>query len=699
MSQTQYQPEKCKKGKNRVKVSIIFKLLASTLIPLVLILTLVGVATGLQVSRRITQQTSDFLSMGAQAGANQTKAYFQTFIGEANGLATSTLIKDILLDTSASMTQSQYYETVVQELSQTQQRYNQDIMTTWLCDFRSGNVLRSNRELVAAANGFDYTSRNWYKLVMEKQGPVLTPAYDDATTNKRIVTVASPVYLNGSISGIIGINIQIERLNQAINELTIGEGGYVMLFDSNYTVLTHMDQDVIDKSIDEVQFEESFVQRLRNGEEMNGVRYIRAEFVNYGSVVRLDDWGYTVVGAMSESEFREDIVASIRTQAAGFVMCAVLLAIAVIIISMSITRPLKRLDDATARLANGELDVEVEVCGNDEISAIGWNTKALVMRLKDYIGYIDEMAYALEKLSEGNLDFELERSYVGEFARLKDAMQGIQHQISEILGNIARSAQQVNIGAEQISNGSQSLAQGATEQASAVEQLSVTVQQLSEQANDKSEEAVEAGRDLEQVRIAIDQSNEQMGALRQAMDDISKQANAISNIIKTIDDIAFQTNILALNAAVEAARAGSSGKGFAVVADEVRNLAGKSAAAAKETSELIARSTEAVEKGAQVTGLTAQSLAKVKTDTEQIVKVIDSVASTYREQALRMKEISCGVEQISSVVQTNSATAQQSAAASEELSSQANVMRDQIAQFKLKNVRNTDDTSNGYRFS
>ena len=210
------------------------------------------------------------------------------------------------------------------------------------------------------------------------------------------------------------------------------------------------------------------------------------------------------------------------------------------------------------------------------------------------------------------------------------------------------------------------------------------MQELSGQATEEAEKAVEAGHFLERVEGEVEKSNQQMAQMRQAMADISTQSATIRGIIKTIDDIAFQTNILALNAAVEAARAGTAGKGFSVVADEVRSLAGKSAEAARKTNELIENSVQAVSRGEDLTKATAEFLHTVAQETRKVVETINGVAAAYHDQADKLSEIAKGVDQISSVIQTNSATAEESAAASQELSGQASMMREQVAMFRME---------------
>ena len=343
----------------------------------------------------------------------------------------------------------------------------------------------------------------------------------------------------------------------------------------------------------------------------------------------------------------------------------------------SINVPVSELDDVARRIANGDLNQSITYHSKDELGKLAVNFNKTVDRLRDYVKYIDEISDVLKQIAGGNLVFELTYDYAGEFAKIKAALEEISNSLNQTMGQINQTSDQVSAGSEQVSSGAQALSQGATEQASSIEELAATI---AETAGNASDARLQCGHTGEQVAT----SNEQMKEMIAAMQEISDKSGEISKIIKTIEDIAFQTNILALNAAVEAARAGEAGKGFAVVADEVRNLASKSSEASKSTAALIEGTVEAVEKGTGIANATAQSLNAVVESTKSVVDTVDKIASAAEQQASSIAQVTQGIDQISSVVQTNSATAEESAAASEELSGQAQVLKNLVGQFKLR---------------
>jgi methyl-accepting chemotaxis protein len=287
-------------------------------------------------------------------------------------------------------------------------------------------------------------------------------------------------------------------------------------------------------------------------------------------------------------------------------------------------------------------------------------------------------------MAGGDFTQPVQAEYVGDFETIKRSIHRIESAMNETLGKIHQSTDQVSAGANQVSNAAQELAQGASEQATTVQQMASTLSAASVNIRKNAESIEGMTAKIEGVGGDMAASNEKMRAMIAAMAQIKDSSGEIAKIIKTIEDIAFQTNILALNAAVEAARAGAAGQGFAVVADEVRNLASKSAEASKNTAALIETSVAAVDNGSKIAEDTGAALISVVEEAEELVGTMKTLSRGTNEQAAVVDEITQGVDQISAVVQSNSATAQQSAAASEELSGQAQMMREMVQQFTIE---------------
>jgi len=356
-------------------------------------------------------------------------------------------------------------------------------------------------------------------------------------------------------------------------------------------------------------------------------------------------------------------------------------------IKRTVSMPLFRLTVLAQTFEKGDLGLNqhqtmmADVESNDEIGVLSQSFDRTICRLRNYIG---EIADILERIANGDLNAQTTQDYVGDFASIQTSLNDILQRLNETMGQIVNSSKQVADGADQMSNVAQALSQGAMEQSTSVDELARTMQVVTGHIKQTAANAQQTQQQTEDMGRRLTESNQKMQEMIAAMQEMTDSSNEIGKIIKTIEDIAFQTNILALNAAVEAARAGEAGKGFSVVADEVRNLAGKSAEASQYTTTLIERSMNAVDKGTQIVDVTAKQLEDVVNKAQGIVSTINNIAVDARDQADTIEQVQAKIDQISSVVQNNSATSEESAATSEELRAQAGILKQLVNTFNLR---------------
>lgn len=354
----------------------------------------------------------------------------------------------------------------------------------------------------------------------------------------------------------------------------------------------------------------------------------------------------------------------------------------------SIAIPLLKVRKAAEAMARGDLKHHVGFEGKNEFGQLAECMDKTVDTLSEYV---EDISSVLGKISNKDMTAEVTGAYIGDFAPIKASLEKISHTLNQAMTEISESAELVSAGAEQVAASSQILSQGASEQASSATELSSNISEISSNVRQTADYTEQTNDLVSQVGSQLEHGNQQMDEMLSAMNEINSASDQIAKIIKTIEDIAFQTNILALNAAVEAARAGEAGKGFAVVADEVRNLAGKSADAAKSTAVLIQNTIGAVENGTRIADGTAKTLVTVVSGAHQITDMVSRLASMAEEQAAYLEQVNGAVKQITDVVQTNSATSEECAATSEEMSGQAQALKTLVSHYKIKRVQPVSD--------
>lgn len=376
-------------------------------------------------------------------------------------------------------------------------------------------------------------------------------------------------------------------------------------------------------------------------------------------------------------------IVSLIAVAAGVLICMK--------VTKAIVTPVNQVVNAMEGLSEGNMSQTLDYESNDELGKLVKSVQRTCQTLDDVV---TNLTYLMSEMAKGNFDLGGQanvEAYKGDMVPILTSIRQMNRNLSSALTQIRQISDQVAEGSDQVSSGAQNLSEASAEQASSVEELAATITEISDNIKKTAENAKDASDKVKYAQSELTVSNEQMKDMIQAMGEISHKSEDIGKIIKTIEDIAFQTNILALNAAVEAARAGEAGKGFAVVADEVRNLASKSAEAAKNTTTLIEGTIDAVNNGTDIVNRTADALMSTVDGAQEAVSYVDEISASAAEQAEAIAQVRLGVDQIAGVVQTNSATAEESAAASEELSAQSQTLKTLVGSFKLR--KDMDESS------
>ena len=544
---------------------------------------------------------------------------------------------------------------------------------------------------LSAYDPSDMEHVGWFYTPLKNKKATWMEPYFNANINKTIISYVSPVYLkSGKDFGVLGVDFDFSYLNQLLDEHQKFHEKECFLLNQEGKILFHPDY------TEGENFGEILGGKYKN--VLSELLSKKEGYINEGNsknAVLLGyhalDNGWKIVIAPNRSAIYGSIDMLKKTL---FIFIAVyllfMLALSIIVGNRQ-AQPILSLTKSVKKLAEGSLDEEIQVRSKNEIGALAKGLRQLVAQLKEYRLYIQEITDSLNEMQDGNLDIRLKKEYTGEFTKIKVALLDLSDKLTRLIGNIRISSDQVSSSAENVSAGAQNLTRGSMEQASSIEELSATINDISDRIRKNAENAAKANEAAANGQEEIIKSDGQMQDMKASMNRINEKSAEISKIIKTIDDIAFQTNILALNAAIEAARAGEAGKGFAVVADEVRNLAQKSAEAAKDTTALIDDTVKAVEQGSRLADNTANSLHEVVNGQKELSLLISEIAAASDEQANAVSQVTTGIDQISSVVQTNSATAEESSASSSELNDQARNLREQISRFRLRQFEEDEE--------
>ena len=555
------------------------------------------------------------------------------------------------------------------------------IMENYVC-FPNDDVIFASG--IDVPEGLIVTERDWYKAAVAADGKMIcTDPYIDANTGSLVVTVAKIIKKGSEIFCVVGADVTIDELVAKCSEFKIYDNSYTFLVSTAGDFIVHENADFLPTAADG---EAKFV-------NVADVPQYSGKNITVDSVVKIKDYNNKTVMVCTSPlsngwqlgysiDYRE-YSRSLRMLRTVYIAIFVPAILAVIFVGSFILKkclkPVKSIHKAIISMENGDLSYAPDYFGDD---ILGTLCEALAKTNTALKGYVNDISVNLENMANGNFNVRFSADYVGDFSSIKGSIEGIASSMQSVIEGVSTASSQVTIGADSVSETATSLAMGASEQSQTVDELNEIIEHFMTLVSQSVDNADKAKENSNQTGECIENSNASMKELLNSMEQITEMSTQIEKIVKTIDDIAFQTNILALNAAVEAARAGAAGKGFAVVADEVRNLASKSAEAAKGTTALIQNTAEAVAKGSAIANATAESLDAVTIKSRDVNDLVESISNACDEQRAQISVITDKLGAISDIARKNAATAEESAASSEELSGQARTLDDLMAQFR-----------------
>jgi len=536
------------------------------------------------------------------------------------------------------------------------------------------------------------TERAWYQVAMvdtSKAG--VTSLYVDTATGDLCITISHAVTRNSEVLGVVAIDILVNILQEQVFAARLDSTGFSMLLDSNGDILIHPDKDYAPNAKGEFGNLE-FVMNGAYADLWNKItaadgsyQYHNADGIsNYYTSSTLEATGWHMVTVLPEKIFTQHTTDV--TMIVVLVTLAILVLVGVIVflvIRNVVSKPLVVLSTFMKKAGStGDITFSPEEAENiDRLAQANDEIGQALSGSAAFVQHVTNIAKELEVVAGGDLTIDVK--LLSDHDTMGKSLKQMVDNLSSMFVEIQSSTVQVSTGSKQIADGAQSLAQGSTEQAKSIEELSGSIADIAERTKANATTADKTAKLSSTIKESAEKGSRQMGEMITAVSEINEASKNISKIIKTIDDIAFQTNILALNAAVEAARAGQHGKGFAVVAEEVRNLASKSAEAAKDTGNMIQNSMDKAEIGSRIAEETATSLSEIVTGINESNQLVAEIANASEQQSLAISQINTGIDKVAQVIQNNSATAQESAAASEEMSGQSDVLQQLIGQFRL----------------
>lgn len=543
--------------------------------------------------------------------------------------------------------------------------------------FTSGNVL--NEKGISIKDGTDFSDRSYVKKALQGKTNI-----SDVTLSKYTGTyglsIAAPLISSGRIVGVVYFRIDVDFMNDMVKHISVGDGSFAYILDEKNNVIAHknskyiMNEEYMGNVPDELTKSSSNSDNGGFTYEIDSKKYI----CGYSKIGNTDNW--RVVMVSPTTAYESEVLMFVKRLVISDIFALIIAILAAVFIARSISKPIIRVKNVLSGMADGDLSKRIEKTGRkDELGILQNSAASLTNTLSQILG---EAAYILESMAAYDLTAADMKEYPGEFNNLAVSINSIKSILKNMIINIQTSSVNVEGGSRQLAQAAGMVSDGTVAQAASLQKLVADVDNVVESINRNSQKVNVVNESLLNLDIEIKDGDDKMHALLSVVKEVEEMSEDIKKIVKTIDSIAFQTNILSLNASVEAARAGDTGKGFAVVAQEIGTLAAKSSEASKKTAGLIEKCLNGISGAKEYAVVTSETFKNIVDDSEKIAGAFKEISKDNEIQTKNANNIKCEIENISDVVQANTATAEQTAASTEVLSGQAISLKEMTERFK-----------------